>query len=133
MDLVHIDTAEPYPTSLGGSRYVEIFVGSVSRLHQPYGFLEKSASAIFAVVKRVEADMGILRALRAEPISRMRCSWTIVKVSGSGASSPHGPVESAVTRAFKVGHATRLGFHKLFPDVHFEEARGCTDDAGTSI
>ena len=35
--LVHIDTTGPYPTSLGRSRYVLMFVDSASRLQQPYG------------------------------------------------------------------------------------------------
>ena len=33
--LVHIDTAGPYPTSLGGSRYVVMMVDSASRLQRP--------------------------------------------------------------------------------------------------
>ena len=37
LGLVHIDTDVPYPTSLGGSRYVVMFVDSASRLQRPYG------------------------------------------------------------------------------------------------
>ncbi|CAN0078397.1 unnamed protein product, partial [Ascophyllum nodosum] len=35
LGLVHMDTAGPYPTSLGGSRYVVIFVDSASRRQRP--------------------------------------------------------------------------------------------------
>ena len=59
---VHIDTAGPYPTSLGGSRYVVMFVDSASRLQRPYGVREKSAAAILSVVKRFVASMGVPRA-----------------------------------------------------------------------
>ena len=45
----------------------------------------------------------------------------------------NGPVENAIARAVKAGHAARLGFPKLFPDVRLEETRGCTDPAGTSF
>ena len=46
MDTVHIDSAEPFPESLGGSRYVVKFVDSASRFRRPYGGRDKSASAI---------------------------------------------------------------------------------------
>ena len=36
LGLVHIDTAGPYPTFPGGSRYVVMFVDSASRLQRPY-------------------------------------------------------------------------------------------------
>ena len=47
LEFVHIDTAGPFPTSLGGSRYVVMFVESTSRLQRPYDAREKSAAAIF--------------------------------------------------------------------------------------
>ena len=47
LGLVHIDTAGPYLTSLGGSRYVVMFVDSASRLQRAYGAREISAAAIF--------------------------------------------------------------------------------------
>ena len=59
LGLVHIDAAGPYRTSLGGSRYVVMFVDSASRLQRPYGVREKSAAAILSVVKRFVADMGV--------------------------------------------------------------------------
>ena len=66
LGLVHIDTAGPYPTSIGGSRYVVMFVDSTSRLQQPYGVREKSAATILSVVKRFVADMGVPRVFRTD-------------------------------------------------------------------
>ena len=43
----------------------------------------------------------------------------------------NGPVESAISRAFKAGHAVRLGVPQLYPDIRLKEVRGCTDAAGT--
>lgn len=111
LGLGDIDTAGSYPTSLGGSRYVAIFVDSASRLQRPYGSREKSASAILAVVKCFVADMGIPRVFRTHNGStRMGCLWTIVTVSGSGASSPHDVPHSRTgpSRATSPGHL-RLG------------------------
>ena len=45
----------------------------------------------------------------------------------------NGPVESAISRAFKAGHAARLGVPQLYPEIRLEEIRGCTDAAGTSL
>ena len=59
MELIHIDTAGPFSASLGGSRYVVMFVDSASRLQRPYGTRDKSAAAILAVVKRLIAAMGV--------------------------------------------------------------------------
>ena len=66
MELVHIDTVGPFPASLGGSRYVVMFVNSASRLQRPYGIRDKSAATILAVVKRFIADMGVPRAFRSD-------------------------------------------------------------------
>ena len=66
LDLVHIDTAGPFPESLGGSRYVVMFVDSASRFQRPYWTRDKSASAIFVVVQRFVNDMGVLRAFRTD-------------------------------------------------------------------
>ena len=41
--LIHIDTAGRYPSSLGGSGYVVMFVASASRLQRPYGARAKRA------------------------------------------------------------------------------------------
>ena len=66
LDLVHIDTAGPFPESLGGSRYVVMFVDSASRFQRPYGTRDKSASAILGVVQRFVADMEVPRAFRTD-------------------------------------------------------------------
>ena len=66
LGLVYIGTAGPYPTSLGGWRYVAMFVVSASRLQRPYGVCEKSTAAIFSVVKRFGADIGVPRAFRTD-------------------------------------------------------------------
>ena len=66
MEFVHTDTAVLFPVSLGGSRYVVIFVDSASRLHRPYNNRDNSTAAILAVVKRFIADMGVPRAFRSD-------------------------------------------------------------------
>ena len=45
----------------------------------------------------------------------------------------NGPVESAISRAFKAGHAARLGVPQLYPDIRLEKILGCTDATGTSL
>ena len=91
LGLVHIDTAGPYPTSLGGSRYVVMFVDSASRLQRPYGVRDKSAAAIIFVVKRFVADMGshARSALTTAPSTRTVCSWTSAMVVKFVASLRH--------------------------------------------
>ena len=142
LGLVHIDTAGPYPTSLGGSRYVVMFVGSASRLQQPYGVREKSAAAILSVVRRFVADMGVSRAFRTDNGTEYSNSMFVDFCNGLGIrrefTTPYtpqqnGPVESAILRAFKAGHAARLGVPQLYPDIRLKEIRGCTDAAGTSL
>ena len=66
LGLVHIVTAGPYPSSLGESKYVVMFVDSASRLQRPYGVSDKGAAAIIFVVKRFVADMGVPRAFRTD-------------------------------------------------------------------
>ena len=67
MDTAHVDTAGPYHKSLGGSRYIVIFVDSIFRLQRPDESLEKStSSAIFGVVKHFIADMGVPRVARTD-------------------------------------------------------------------
>ena len=129
LGLVHIDTAGPYPTSLGGSRYVVMFVDSASRLQRPYGVREKSAAAI-------------PRAFRTDNGTEYSNSMFADFCNGLGIcrefTAPYtpqqnGPVESAISRAFKAGHAARLGVPQLYPGTRLEEIRGCTDAAGTSL
>ena len=141
LGLVHIDTAGPYPTSLGES-YVVMFVDSASRLQRPYGVREKSAAAILSVVKHFVPDMGVPRVFRTDNGTEYSNSMFVDFCNGLGIrrefTAPHtpqqnGPVESAVSRAFKAGHAARLGVPQLYPDIRLEEIRGCIDAAGTSL
>ena len=66
MDMGHIDTAGPFQESLGGSRYVVMFVDSASRFQRPYWARDKNASAILGVMKRFVASMGVPRASRTD-------------------------------------------------------------------
>ena len=84
LGLVHIDTAGPYPTSLGGSRYAVMFVDSASRLQRPYGVREKSADAILSVVKRFVADIGVPRALRTDNGTKYSNSMFVNFCNGLG-------------------------------------------------
>ena len=142
LGLDHIDTAGPYPTSLGGSRYVVMFVDSASRLQRPYGVREKSAAAILSVVKRFVADMGVPHAFRTDNGTEYSNSMFVDFCNGLGIrrefTAPYtpqqnGPVESAISRAFKARHAARLRVPQLYPDIRLEEIRGSTDAAGTRL
>ena len=142
LGLVHIDTAGPYPTSLGGSRYVVMFVDSASCLQRPYGVREKSAAAILSVVKRFVAGMGVPRASRTDNGTEYSNTMFVDFCNGLGIrrefTAPYtpqqnGPVASAISRAFKAGRAARLGVPQLYPDIRLEEIRGCTDAAETSL
>ena len=88
LDLIDIDSTGPFPESLGGSRYVVMFVDSASRLQRPYGTRDKSASAILGVVQRFVTDMGVPRAFRTitAPSTPTRRSWSTATVSKSAAS-----------------------------------------------
>ena len=91
MELIHIDTAGPFPAVLRGSRYVVMFVDSASRLQRPYGTRDKTAAAIFGVVKRFIADMGFpehLEVTTEESTQTIR-SWRFATTSGSDESGRH--------------------------------------------
>ena len=142
LGLVHIDTAGPYPTSFGGPRYVVTFVDSASRLQRPYGIRDKSAATILSVVKCFVAGMGVPRAFRTDNGTEYSnsmfvdfCDGRRVRREFTAPYTPqqNGPVESAISRAFKAGHAARLGVPQLYPDIRLEEIRGCTDAEGTSL
>ena len=66
MEWIHLDTAGSYMESLGGSRYVIMFVDSTSRLQRPYETWHKNSPAVLAVVKFFVADMGAPRAFRTD-------------------------------------------------------------------
>ena len=114
LGLVNIDTAGPYPTSFGGSRYVVMFVDSASRLQRPYGVREKSTAAIISVVERFVADMGVPRAFRTDKGTEYSNTLFADFFNGLGIrrefTAPYtpqqnGPVKSAISQAFKAGHA----------------------------
>ena len=110
LGLVHIDIAGPYPTSLGGSRYVVMFVDSAARLQRPYGVREKSAAAIISAVKRFVADTGVPRAFRTDNGTEYSnsmfvdfCNGLEIRREFTAPYTPqqNGPVENAISRAFK--------------------------------
>ena len=118
-----------------------MFVGSTSRLQRPYGTRDKTAAAILAVVKRFIADMGVPRAFRSDS-GREYTNHSFVEfcnnlgirreLTAPYTPQQNGPVESALWRAFKAGHAARLGISKNCPDIRVNEVKGSTDAAATS-
>ena len=108
-------TAGSYPKSLVGPWYVVTFVDSVSRLQRPYRAREKSAAAIFSVVKCFVADMRVPRAFRTDNGIDYSNSMFVdfcnnslgVRREFSALYTPHKnrPIESAISGAFKAGHA----------------------------
>ena len=119
-----------------------MFVDSASRLQRPYGAREKSTSAILAVVKRFAANMGVPGASRTDNGTEYTNAMFVEHCNNLGirreltaprTPQQNGPVESAIARAFKAGHAARLSVHQLFPDVRLEDIRGCYDPPGMSL
>ena len=142
LDLVHIDTAGPFPESLGGSRYVVMFVDSASRFQRPYGTRDKSASAILGVVQRFVANMGVPRAFWPDNGTEYTNSAFVEycnslqihrELTAPNTPQENGPVESGLSRAIKAGHAARIEVNRLFPDVHLEQLKGVRDPDGTSL
>ena len=142
LDLVHIDTAGPFPESLGGSRYVVMFVDSASRFQRPYGTRDKSASAILGVVQRFVADMGVPRVFRTDNGTEYTnsafveyCNGLQIRRELTAPYTPqqNGPVESGLSRAIKAGHAARIEVNRLVPDVHLEQLKGVQNPDGTSL
>ena len=97
LGLVHIGTAGP---SLGGSRYVVMFVDSASRLQRPYGVHEKSAAAIFLSSNASWQIWGshAHSALTTAPSTRTVCSWTSAMASEFVASLRHRTRQSRIDR-----------------------------------
>ena len=127
---------------LGGGGTSRCSSPALRGLQRPYGVREKSAAAILSVAKRFAAEMGVPRAFRTDNSTEYSNSMFVDFCSGLGirreSTAPYtpqqnGPVESAISRAFKAGHAVRLGVPQLYPDIRLEEIRGCTDAAGTSL
>ena len=93
-------------------------------------------------MQRFVADMGVPRTSRTDNGTEYSNSWVVDFCNGLGIcrefTAPYTPqhngsVESAKSRAFKAGHAARLGVPQLYPDILLEEIRGCTDAVGTSL
>ena len=137
-----MDTAGPFPASLGGSPYVVMFVDSTSRLQRPYGTRDKRPAAILLVVKRFIADVGVPRAFRSDNGAEYTNHsfveyWNNLdirrKLTAPYTPQRNGPVESALWRAFKAGHAACLGVSNIYPDIRLNEVAGSTDVAATSL
>ena len=142
LDLVHIDTAGPVPESLGGSRYVIMFVDSASRFQRPYGTRGKSASTILGVVQRFVADMRVLRAFMTDNGTEHTNSAFVEylnslqirrELAAPYTPQQNGPVESGLARAIKAGPAARIEVNRLFPDVRLEQLKRVRGPDGTCL
>ena len=142
VDKMHIYTAGTFQESLGGPRYVIMFVDSAPCFQRPYGTRDKSASAILGVVKRFVADMGVPRAFRTDNGTEYTnstfvdyCNGLRIRRELTAPYTPqqNGPVESGLSRTIKAGHAARLEVNKLFPDIHLEKLKGVRDPDGSSL
>ena len=129
LDMTHIDTAGPFPESLGGSRYVVMFMDNASRFQRSYGTRDKSASGILGVVQRFVADMEVSRAFRTDNDTEYTnsafveyCNSLRIRRELTAPYTPqqNGPVESGLSRAIKVDHAPCIEGNRLFPDVYLE-------------
>lgn len=109
LDQVRIYTAGLYTASLGRSRYVAVFLYSVSHLQWPYGALEKSAPDTVAVAKHFVEDtvFHVSFGQTTRWSTRTGCSWTTTSVSASSATSPHRTPHNRT--AFTAGH---ISFHR---------------------
>ena len=103
-----------------------IFVDGASRRQRPYVAREKSADAHYSVVKRFVADMGVSHPFHTDNGTGCSNSMFVDSCNGLGIfrefTAPYtpqqnGPVESAISRALKTGHAICLGVPQLYPDI----------------
>ena len=134
MELINIDTARPYPKSLGGSWFAILFVDRASHLQRYYGTWDKSAPIIVAVVKRFVTDMGIPIAFRTDDGSKYTNRIFVEYCYGLGIhvelTAPYTPqqnglvVEITLARAMKDGLAARLEVSNILPNVHLERVNG---------
>ena len=136
LDMVHIDTAGPFPESLGGSRYVVMFVDSASSFQRPYGTRDKSALTILGVVQRFVTEMGVRRAFRTDNGAEYTnstfveyCNSLQIRRELTAPYTPqqNGPVESGLSSVIKARHAARIEVNRLFSDVHLERLKGVRD------
>ena len=88
LDMVHIDTAGPFPESLGGSRYVVMFVDSASRFQRPYGTGTRAhrPSSVWCSGLWQTCEFRERSGWIAAPSTPTRPSWNTVTVSKSAAS-----------------------------------------------
>ena len=120
-----------------------MFVDSASHLQQLYGKREKNTAAIRSVTTRFVADIGVPRAFRRLTMVQSTSNSMFVEFcNGLGIrhefTAPYtlqqnGSAKSAISRAFNIGHAPRLGVPQLYPDIQLEEVRGCTNTAGSRL
>ena len=141
-DIVHIDSAGPFQESLGGWRYVVMFVDSASCFQRPYRVRDKSTSVILHAVKRFVANMEVPLSFRTANSAVYTTSTFVDCCNGLGIrrelTAPHTPqqngrVESRLKKAIKAGHAARLEVNKLFPVIHLEKRKGVRDPDGSSL
>ena len=142
LDMVHIDTTRPFPESLGGSRYVVMFVDSAFRFQRPYGTRDKSTSAILDVAQRFVADMGVPRAFRTDNGAEYTNSAFVEycnslqicrELTAPYTPQQNGPLESGLSRAIKAGHSACIEVNTLFPDMRLERLKGVRDPDGSSL
>ena len=93
-------------------------------------------------MKRFVADIGVPHAFRTDNDTEYLNSMFVDFCNDLGicreftapfTPQQNGPVESAISREFKAGHAARLGVPQLYPDIRLEEIRSCTNAAGTIL
>ena len=119
-----------------------MFVDGASCLQRPYGAREKSAAAIFLSWNASWKIWGFHARCALTTAPEYSNTIFVDFFNGLGirrefmapyTPQQNGPVESAISRAFKAGHTARLGVLQLYPDIRLEDIRGCTDVAGTSL
>ena len=92
LSLAHIDIAGSYLTSLGGPRYVVMFVDSASRLQWPHGACEKSTAAIYLcreILRGIYGSPTRVPLTMAQSTQTVCSSWTFAMVSEFVASLRH--------------------------------------------
>ena len=91
-----------------------MFVDGASRRQRPYVAREKSAAANYSVVKLFVADMGVSHTSHTDNGTEYSNSMFVDFCNGLGicrkftatyTPQQNGPVESAISRALKTGHA----------------------------
>ena len=142
MELVHIDTARPFPASLRGLRYVVYVRGqhlpppaSIRHPRQECGRHPRRCEAFYC---RHGSSTSFLECNGAEYANHSfvkYCNNLEIQRELTAPYTPqqNGPVKSALWRAYKAGHAARLGISDVYTDIRLEEFKGSTDAAATSL